>query len=265
MIRLRAIPLPLPVPPNPPLAPMTETTIPEAPAEGHASLWEDFLDIFYAPREVFARRRNAGFGLVLLIITLLITAIFYASQGPLADAMAAEFQRTMARSGNAAQMTPEQLATARRTGAIFGTIGILIVFPLSVALTGVLLWAMGKLFDFAGSVAMAILIVTYAQFPRVLQGVAGLLQGLLLQPDTLAGTSVGPARFFDPDTTSAMAMALLMRLDLFYIWSTVLIAIGAQVIARVPRARSYVLAVLVWVVGAIPQVAGAMAAGLSAQ
>lgn len=231
--------------------PMMDTPAAEAPA----SVWEDFMDIFYAPREVFARRQNAGFGLVLVVLTILLTVIFYASQGPLAEAMAAEFRRAMEQGGpGAQQMTAEQMATAQRMGAIFGTLGVLVVLPISVMLVGVVLWAVGKLFDFSASVGAAILIATYALFPRLLQSIVALLQGLLFSPAALAETSIGPARFFDPATTSPVLMALLMRADVFYIWSTILIAIGAHVIGKVPKERSYLLAVLVWLVGAIPTV-----------
>ena len=88
-----------------------------------------------------------------------------------------------------------------------------------------------------------------------------LLQGLILNPDSLAATTFGPARFMDPESASALMLAMMMRLDLFYIWSTALIAIGAEVIGRIPRSKAILLAVLVWVVGAIPTVLGALASG----
>lgn len=222
-------------------------------------MWEDFVDIFYAPRQVYERRRHAGFGLVLLLLTLLITALFFAAQGPLEAAYTAEFRRGMESAGAAGQqMDADQMAQARRAGAIVGTIGLLVAFPVSVVLVGLVLWALGKLFGFTGTVKMAILVVTYAQFPRLLQAVAGLLQGLMMRVESLAAISIGPARFFDPDSTSAMLMGLLMRLDVFFIWSTVLIAIGAQVVGRVPKAQSYLLAALVWVVGGLPTMVAAM-------
>lgn len=237
---------------------MTESVESTAPP----SLWEDFLDIFYAPRSVFERRRGAGYGLVLLILTVVLTALFFASMGPLADAYAAEFRRGMEGAGAAGQqMTAEQLAQAERVGTIFGTLAMLIGFPLGVIIIGFFLWALGKMFGFVGTVSAAILIVTYAQFPRLVQSVVMLLQGLILNPDSLAATTFGPARFMDPESASALMLAMMMRLDLFYIWSTALIAIGAEVIGRIPRSKAILLAVLVWVVGAIPTVLGALASG----
>lgn len=236
---------------------MNEPTLQEAPPGARTSVWEDFIDIFYAPRQVFERRRGAKYGLVLLVLTILVTVLFFASQGPLADAYAAEFQRGMENASQ--QMTAEQMEQAQRMGSIFGTIAVLIGFPIGVLLIGLVLWGLGKMFGFAATASMAILIVTYAQFPRVLQSIVMVLQGLFMNAESLAALTLGPARFLDPDTTSALAMAMLMRLDVFYIWSTVLIAIGAQVIGRVPKAQSYLLAALVWVVGALPSVVGALA------
>ena len=143
--------------------------------------------------------------------------------------------------------------------ATFGLVAYIVTYPLAVLLTGLALWAVGKFVDSAATLGAAMLIATYAQFPRVLQSIVVLLQGFFLNPDSLAAVTLGPARFLDPNTTSAITMALLMRLDLFYIWSTILIAIGAQVIGRVPKAQSYVLAALVWVVGALPGLVGALA------
>src|SRR5690606_22175294 len=214
----------------------------ENPAAAPASLLEELLGSFYAPRQELERRRTAGYGLLLLTLTLQVTALFIASLSPRGDAYAAEFSRGMQNAGPAGQeMSPEQMEQAQRMGSIFGTLAVLIFFPLGVVISGVVLWGLGKLFGFAAGVSAAILVVTYAQFPRLLQSVVALLQGLLLNPESLAATSLGPARFVDPESASAALLANLMRLDLFYIWSTALIALGARVIGRVPTVQAVIL------------------------
>ena len=40
-----------------------------------AAWWEDFIDIFYAPSQVFARRANSGFFLPMVVVTLLVGVI----------------------------------------------------------------------------------------------------------------------------------------------------------------------------------------------
>ena len=51
------------------------TLVAETPPE-KASLWEDFIEIFFAPSAVFARRRDGRFWLALIVYTLLIGAFF---------------------------------------------------------------------------------------------------------------------------------------------------------------------------------------------
>src|SRR6478672_4371229 len=45
-----------------------------------ASLLDDFMDIFYAPSAVFARRANSSFWIPLLIVSLLLGVIFFANR-----------------------------------------------------------------------------------------------------------------------------------------------------------------------------------------
>jgi hypothetical protein len=52
----------------------------------------------------------------------------------------------------------------------------------------------------------------------------------------------------DPDTTNRALLGLMGRLDLFTLWTTVLIAIGIAVIGKVPRARAAIASGLVWLV-----------------
>jgi hypothetical protein len=46
-------------------------------AEPRASRWEDFIDIFYAPASVFARRATSGFFLPMVVVTVLTGAALH--------------------------------------------------------------------------------------------------------------------------------------------------------------------------------------------
>src|SRR4029453_16937200 len=97
---------------------MTEPTTSESSASGpttkpeKASLLDDFMDIFYAPAAVFARRANASFWVPLLIITVLLGVIFMANRDLIDPIMEAEMARAMAKSSR--QLTPEQMAAGRK-------------------------------------------------------------------------------------------------------------------------------------------------------
>jgi len=239
---------------------MESVTSPPEVVHGEASLWEDFVDIYYAPRQVFERRVEGGrWGIVLLIVTAVMALLYFAGQSVLGPLFDAEFSRAMQENPN---LTAEQLAQAREMAATFGLIAFTVTFPVAVVITGFLLWGIGKLFDSVATVGGALLIATYAQFPRLPQQALGLLQGLVLDVGSMRsiyGVSFSPARFMDPAEVSQLVMAIAGRLDLFVLWSTVLLAIGLQAIGRVPRMQAYVTAGIVWALGAAPMILGALA------
>jgi hypothetical protein len=232
-----------------------------APAKP-ASRWEDFIDIFYAPASVFARRASSGFGIPLLVVTILIGVIFIANSGVMQPIMDAEFSRGMAAAmkKNPA-ITPEMMQKGRAIGETFAKIGAFVFVPIAIFLTGLVLWLIGKLFDAKESLGAALMVTAYAYVPKILESVLTGVQGLLMDPASLNGrykVSLGVGRFLDPDTASPMLLALLGRVDVFTIWVTVLLAIGLSVTGRIPRSKAAMAAVLVWICGALPGILGAL-------
>jgi ABC-type transport system involved in cytochrome c biogenesis permease component len=75
---------------------------------------------------------------------------------------------------------------------------------------------------------------------------------------SIYSVGISPARFMDPDQTSPVVMALASRIDPFVIWITVLLAIGLHVVGKIPKQQAYISAAIVWVVGALPAVFGAL-------
>ena len=235
------------------------------PSSEKASLWEDFVDIFYAPSSVFARRSDGQFGMPLLLLIVVGTVLFFATKNAMQPIMDAEF----ARQGAAAMrknpnLTAEQLASSRGFFETIQPIFFAVVLTISVFGTGLVLWLVGKLFDAKTSVAAAIMIATYSEVPRLVQILVNAAQALFMSPEKLnAVNSVAfnPARFMDPDHTSAVLIALASRVDLFTIWVTVLLAIGIHVVGKIPRQQAAIVAAITWVVGSLPAVLGALRAG----
>ena len=75
------------------------------PAPSKAGLWEDFVDIFYVPSSVFARRANGQFGLALLFLVLACVLLVFLTKGAMQPIMDAEF----ARQGAAAMRTSPRI------------------------------------------------------------------------------------------------------------------------------------------------------------
>jgi hypothetical protein len=233
-----------------------------SPAVPQASLWEDFIDIFTSPSQVFRRRENSGFGLQLLVVTVLFAAIVLGTKSLIQPVFDAEMARQTAQVLKAhPQITADQIKGQMAIGEKLAPIFIIISIPISVILTGLVLWMVGKLFEAKQTAQTAIMVATYAFLPRVLGTVAGAVIAYLSSPERLNGAArltVGLGALLDPDKSSPVLLALLTRVDVFTIWQTVLLAIGLQVTGKVSKTSSYIAAALVWLIGALPTVLGAL-------
>ena len=231
---------------------------------GRAGLWEDFVDIFYAPSSVFARRSDGKFGMPLLFLVLVGTVLFFLTKNATQPIMDAEFVRqTAAAMRKNPNITAEQMASSRGFFEMLSPLFFAVGITLSIIGTGFVVWLVGKLFDAKESVAAAIMIATYSEVPRLVQVLTNAAQALVMSPEKLNSlNSVGfnLARFMDPDGSQVM-IALASRVDLFTIWVTVLLAIGLHVVGKIPKQQAAIAAGITWVVGALPALLGALRAG----
>jgi hypothetical protein len=231
---------------------------------GRAGLWEDFVDIFYNPSAVFARRADGKFGMALLLLVVVGTVLFFLTKNAMSPIMDAEF----ARQGAAAMkknpsLTAEQMASGRGILETFAPIFFALGLTISIVGTGLVLWLVGKLFDAKESVTAAIMIATYSEVPRLVQILTNAAQGLFMSPESLNSMNAvafNLARFMDPDKASPVMIALASRVDLFTIWITVLLAIGLHVVGKIPKQQAGIAAGITWLVGALPAVFGALRA-----
>lgn len=245
-----------------PTRPGTDHGAPYSPAsEGgarqaveKASVIEDFMEIFYAPSKVFARREKSGFGIPFVIVTVLAALFAFASRSLMSAVMDAEWPRTAAKMAENPRLTEDMIAQQRGfvegIAMVMGYIGT----PVMILLVAVLVWLFSKIVSAKLSYQQAALIVTLAWIPRLVWGLLNTVQALLTDPTSVEGMhsiTYSPARFMAADTPRWL-LGALGRLDLFTIWVTVLIAIGIAVIGKVPRQRAAIAAILVWVAGAIP-------------
>jgi uncharacterized protein YneF (UPF0154 family) len=228
-------------------------------------VWEDLLELFYAPTAVFERRRETpAFGLALIIFTVLFVALAFAFRGTMEPVFDVEMKRNMAQAMKQnPQLTPEMVEQMTAMSRKFMFVGVAIFGLLAPVILGLALWLIGKALESKAEVSQAIMVATYAMFPRLLEAILNAVQMLLLPEDSITSRfdlTLGVGRFLDVSTTSPLLLALVGRIDLFTLWITALIAIGIGVMGRISRPRAILAAVLVWLVGAIPPVWGALRA-----
>lgn len=223
--------------------PNTAPNTAPAPAAKPASRWEDFVDIFFAPAQVFARRRDGRCWLPLLVFVVLNTGLFMAARplmAPVFDHMAAAQEAKMRRDNP--QLSEEQVAVGRRmqekfTSGWIGTGAVAVGQAIMVLGVALLLWLLAKPFGSGASYGQAATVTAFAFIPRLL---ATALTALLLlatgseRATTIESIGFSPARFLGADV-SPILRALLGRFDLFVLWTTVLLGIGIALMGRADR------------------------------
>jgi hypothetical protein len=184
---------------------VTDQTASPEPA---ASWWEDYLEIFFAPSRVFARREKSGFLLPLVILTVVSGVLVVGLKGSFAPAFEADITRQMEIvQQNNPQITAEQLEQGRAMQGTMGTVMFVVMMPILALVIGLTLWLFGKFVGATETLSQAMLIAAFASFPRIVYLLAGGIQGLVMPEESLNGMSrlsLGPARFLDPDTASAI-------------------------------------------------------------
>ncbi len=236
---------------------MSEPTAAAPPATDNASVAEDFVDIFVSPSKVYARRAKASPMVPFLVICVIMIGLFFSSKNVLAQIFDAQMQKQMAIQMKAnPQLTPEAIEKARPiTNVIVNIVGV-IGAPLLLLFVTLILWIVGRFFMSSTlTYGTALLIMSYSWFPRIISGVLAIVQGLVMDISKLtepAQIGAGIARFIDPTSVSAGVYALLTQVDLFTIWSTVLVVIGLQYAGKLDKSSATITGVIMFVLGCIP-------------
>ena len=223
-----------------------------------ASLWEDFIDIFYAPSTVYERRRNANPWPMILIITALMTLIGVLTWNSLSPVYETEIRAQFAKMMAAnPQMTQDMVDSQvkiqmffRRWGGIMAPIGFLII--------ALPIWLLARI---VGAKEMtytrSLVVIAWASIIAVVAALVMGVQGLVFDVSAITSAdqlSLSAARFMDKATASPWVYSAAKSLDIFGLWSLVVMAIGVRVVGRSTKNGAIAFAVtwlvLAWLIAA---------------
>ncbi len=247
---------------------METTTTQSETQPRRAARWEDLVDVFLSPGQLFARRAEESW-LTPFIILVVISIVLYYVFLPANTAVMESAMRAQLPAGAQAPSSGA-MHTFQMLGGLFVPIGI----GVSVVFTGLLIWGFSRLAGITLRFGQGVLIAVYAAYVGILQQIIASVLIILKSNqggavDVVRDFSFGIMRFMPKDAVPAALVPLLARLDLFAIWQAVLFAVGVYVIGRTTKGRAVAVAAGAWLIYAIPGMiraavmpgAGASAAG----
>jgi len=223
---------------------------PAPPAEPPAkNSFQRIAGVLFAPADTFrdiARRPDIMVPLiVLVVISFVVTAMII----PRMDFEAA-FRDQMASQNS--KMSDADLDRAAKMGSAFGKVmawtgpiwGILIW----VIIAGVLLLA-HRLFGGEGTFKQAFSTVLYSWIPLTINGVVTGIVAVArgeIDPTTMQTLVKSNPAFLVDMKEQPILFAALTSLDIFTIWTIILLVIGFATLSRLSRAKSAVIIVSLW-------------------
>lgn len=232
----------------------TDVVTPQPPAQT-ASRWEDFVDIFFSPGELFRRRANDSWIVPLIATAVLSVVVYFAFpsvQRAFADAQIAQMVAKRPELAERMQNRPQGPAQN-----IIGGIVMPIAMTIGIVLAAFITWAVARFMSISLTWRKALMINAWIAIIGVLNQLAINIAALLkvnrgegLHP--WSDRSVGLIRFVNADETNPAVLALLTRIDPFAIWALALMAIALIAAADAPRPRAWATAAVVWLLLALP-------------
>jgi hypothetical protein len=193
--------------------------------------------VFFDPKKTFediAKRPTWIVPLVLIMIAVLAVSVTMAQR----IGWERIVRHGMEASSRAQQMTPEQreqgVAMGVKIASIMGYVGIIFVPVIYVIMAGVLLGVASGIFSAGVRFKQVFAVVCYASLTGVIQSILTIVVICLKNPDEFNSQNplaFNPAAFMDPGTSSKFLYSLATSLDLFYLWTILLMAVGLKAAA----------------------------------
>lgn len=215
--------------------------------------FQRIIGVFISPGETFAsiaRKPDWVIPVLIIVVISLVSGVLIAQRVDF-TALARE---AMEMNPQAASMPADRMETSVRFTAGMMKVSTYLSPFLSVIvllIVSAVLQLVVRLFGGEGSFLQAFSTTTYAWYPRVVKGVLAtvvILSRSSLSIFDLQNPLMSNLGFlFDPKT-QPLQFALASSLDIFAIWSVILLIIGFSEVSRLSRAKSAVIVIGLWLV-----------------
>ena len=217
-----------------------------------ASRWEDFMDIFYAPTSVYERRQNESPWPTIFIVTILLLIVTVLTFNALSPVIEAELRQAMAKGMAKNPQMTQDIVDKSISFSLIGRKWSIVMFPIIILVIALFVWIVAKIVGAKETYHGALVVLAYSSILAVLQAIVTGAQALVMNVSNLTSPdqlSLSAARFADKATMSPAVYTVLKQLDVFGIWSLVIMAIGVRITGKTSRNQAIAFAVIWWVLG----------------
>jgi hypothetical protein len=174
-----------------------------------------------------------------------------------------DFEGTYREAFEARHMTPQQIDQAMRFTVAFAKGGMYVspFLLLGFVAVAALIYFLGvRMFGGAATYMQVFSVVLYSYVPRLIRALINIpvvlsRHGIKLQEvETVLRSNLG---FLVDYKTKPVLFAFLAGIDVFNIWSLVLVVIGLSIAAKLSKAKTAVIVIVVWLLGTLVRVGGA--------
>ncbi len=238
---------------------MTDAAAAPAPTPSNPSVM-DCAEIYYAPSDVFQRRRQGKFGIPLLVYVIAMAIAFFATKDLMRPFFDAQASRQMEQAlKQHPEITQEQFERSQAVIRKFAGVGVIVGSAIVPLVAGLLIWLVAKFAGAGLGLAQGMVVGVFMMFPAIAEYIVNALQMAFIDGSTLTSNydiSIGPSRFLHD--APAVMRALVGHIDVFTIWMAFLIYLGVKILGRTSKQTAATVAVILWIIGALPAVMGAM-------
>jgi hypothetical protein len=224
-------------------------TAPAAPAPAHKSSFERLAGVLFSPAETFediARKPNFVVPLVLILLISFVSTIILVPKIDFVES----FRQQMEQQNK--NMSPQDVERAAKMGAAFGKVmaytGPIWGIAILVIIAAILMLAF-RLFGGEGTFAQSFAVTLYAWIPMCLNSIVTTIVAFSresIDPTQMQTLVKSNPAFLVEMKTNPMLYSLLTSLDIFTIWTLILLTIGFAAVSRFSKAKSAVIIVSLW-------------------
>lgn len=239
-----------------------ELATPAAPQEPKPNSFARIAGVFFSPGETFAsivRRPDFVVPLVIIFFLSVVTGILIARKVDFKDIA----RQTVESNPRSANLPPDiQQKQVNLMGGVMKAaaysspvLGLLMLVVLAA-----ILFAAFKMFGGEGDFPQALSVTIYAWFPNIIRGIVSVVAVLSKKSLTLYSLQNPVASnfgyFINNPRLHPIEFAFLSSIDLFTIWTMILLIIGFATMSRFSRTKAAVIVVSLWAIKVLFAVGG---------